>query len=245
MNAVAAATAPSIDLRLGDCLDRATGLPAGDAASVDVTITDPPFDARTHRAAIEVGDWRRGRRAIDGALPFSPLAESQLLATAAHLARVTRRWIIVFAGECQLDLWRRALEAGGARFVRFGVVERKNPRPQMSGDRPGVGADLVVIAHASGMRMRWNGRGRPARWTAGVARFDPGGKVHPTQKPLPLMRALVDDFSEPDELVCDPFAGAGTTAVACAQLGRAFVGWERDATYYAAARNRVATAERA
>lgn len=43
------------------------------------------------------------------------------------------------------------------------------------------------------------------------------------------MRELVADLSERGELVCDPYAGSGTAGIACAQLGRRFLGWERDA----------------
>src|SRR5258708_5506613 len=65
--------------------------------AVDVVICDPPFDERTHRAALEVRsvDGRRsmsGRHAV--ALPFAALDDRQLDDVAAHLARVTRRWII-------------------------------------------------------------------------------------------------------------------------------------------------------
>jgi DNA modification methylase len=53
------------------------------------------------------------------------------------------------------------------------------------------------------------------------------------------VRALLEDFSDVGELVLDPFAGAGTTAVACKELGRAFVGWELDAGHHAAALRRL------
>jgi site-specific DNA-methyltransferase (adenine-specific) len=46
------------------------------------------------------------------------------------------------------------------------------------------------------------------------------------QKPLALMDVLVRLFSEPGELILDPFAGSGTTGVAALRLGRRFVGWE-------------------
>src|SRR6266498_3956925 len=104
------------ELRLGDCLD-AAGLPSLPDRCVDVTIADPPFDGRTHRAALEIGDWRQGSRTVSAPLPFAPLDDSTLELVAAHLARITCRWIVVFAGEVHLDKWRRALEAGGARFV--------------------------------------------------------------------------------------------------------------------------------
>jgi DNA modification methylase len=50
---------------------------------------------------------------------------------------------------------------------------------------------------------------------------------------------LVVDFSEPGELVCDPHAGSGTTGIACALLGRRFLGWERDAAVAALAQRRL------
>lgn len=173
-------------------------------------------------------------------LPFAPLDADAIDALAAQFARVARRWIVVFTAERQIETWAAALEVGGARFVRVGIAERTNPRPQLTGDRPGPCADFLVIAHASYGKMRWNGRGRPGRWSAGAARFDPGGQVHPTQKPLALMRALVGDFTEAGDLVLDPFAGSGTCAVACYELGRRFLGYEVNATYNAAAVERLA-----
>jgi len=65
-------------------------------------------------------------------------------------------------------------------------------------------------------------------------------RLHETQKPISLMEELTRDFTDPGELVCDPFAGSGTTGVACKHLGRRFVGWERDPKYYAIALQRIA-----
>lgn len=62
---------------------------------------------------------------------------------------------------------------------------------------------------------------------------------HPTQKPISLMQALVRDFTDPDDLILDPFAGSGTTGVACRRLGRRFIGWERDPKYAEIARSRI------
>jgi site-specific DNA-methyltransferase (adenine-specific) len=209
---------------------------------VDVTISDPPFDKRTHRAALEVGDWRRGRRRVAGTLPFPPITGELMKELAGQLARVTRRWIVVFSAEMQVGQWVTALELAGVRFVRLGVAVRTNPRPQMSGDRPAPAADHVVIGHAVGARLRWNGGGRAARWETPGARYDEGGQVHPCQKGLDLMRQLVEAFSDAGELVLDPFAGVGTTAVACRKVGRRFLGWEIDPAYHSAALRRLAAA---
>ncbi len=224
-----------IRLQHGDAFVRLAALPA---RSVDHIITDPPFDARTHRVAGRTRSLLTEQKAT--ALAFDALSDERISELAGYFARAARRWIVVFAADRQLETWAHALELGGARVVRFGVVERATPMPQVTGDRPGIGCDMVVVGHAKGERMRWNGGGRAAVWKAmsGARDFD-GKPPHPTVKSLDLMRKLVLDFTDLGELVCDPFAGVGTTALACQREGRRFVGWEINPEYQAFALQRL------
>jgi len=64
-------------------------------------------------------------------------------------------------------------------------------------------------------------------------------RFHPTQKPLKIIRDLIKNYSKEEDLVLDPFMGSGTTAVACKQLNRNFVGFELDERYVAIANNRL------
>jgi site-specific DNA-methyltransferase (adenine-specific) len=66
--------------------------------------------------------------------------------------------------------------------------------------------------------------------------------THPTVKPLALMRWLVRLVAYPGDTVLDPFAGSGTTGVACAMEGREFIGIEREAEYIEIARRRIEAA---
>ena len=68
---------------------------------------------------------------------------------------------------------------------------------------------------------------------------DTGETLHPTQKPVALVSALVRMFSNPDELVLDNCMGSGTTAVACIRTGRRFVGFENNKTFYNRAQKRI------
>jgi DNA modification methylase len=58
---------------------------------------------------------------------------------------------------------------------------------------------------------------KPVQWYPGK---------HPCEKPLDLMRHIVEASSRPGETVLDTFAGSGSTAIACGELGRVFVGCE-------------------
>lgn len=62
---------------------------------------------------------------------------------------------------------------------------------------------------------------------------------HPTEKPLGFIRKLVLVSSNPGELVLDPFMGSGTTAVACLETGRKFLGFETNPDYIAMALKRL------
>ena len=65
--------------------------------------------------------------------------------------------------------------------------------------------------------------------------------LHPTQKPTKLMQALIALTTKPGQIVLDPFAGSGTTAVAARNLGRHFIAYEINAKYAAAFRERLET----
>jgi len=61
---------------------------------------------------------------------------------------------------------------------------------------------------------------------------NPINKIHPTQKPVELMRYYVENSSNVGDLVLDPFMGSGATGFACKQCKRNFIGIELDKTYY-------------
>jgi site-specific DNA-methyltransferase (adenine-specific) len=233
------------ELRLGDCLGP-EGLATLADKSVDHVICDPPFASEIYERTRK-NPARHTNRA--GANVVSPgllslsrgeigTLDSVLEPAMREIARVTRRWALVFCDVESLHLVKAALVEAGMRWVRTGAWTKPDAMPQFSGDRPAQGFEACAIAHAADIKLRWNGGGMPALWnheiSKGIARPD-----HPCPKPIALMDQLVRDFTDPGELICDPFAGSGTTGVACKRLGRRFIGWERDPEFHAAAVKRL------
>lgn len=64
-------------------------------------------------------------------------------------------------------------------------------------------------------------------------------KVHPTQKPVPLLERLISIFTDPGDVVIDPCAGSGTTLLAAANLKRKAYGFEVNKEFYRGAKERV------
>jgi len=69
----------------------------------------------------------------------------------------------------------------------------------------------------------------------------PNQMIHPTQKPVDLIKFLVEKSSNEGEIVLDPFMGSGTTAIACESSGRNWIGIEIDDTIVARAKDRIAS----
>jgi len=65
------------------------------------------------------------------------------------------------------------------------------------------------------------------------------GKQHPTQKPVDLMEWCINHLPKDTQTILDPFMGSGTTGVACAKMGRKFIGIELDEDYFNIACERI------
>lgn len=66
-----------------------------------------------------------------------------------------------------------------------------------------------------------------------------GNKLHPTEKPVELLKHLILNSTKEDEIVLDPFVGCGSTAIACKLTGRQFIGYEIDKKYYDVAMSEI------
>lgn len=223
----------------GDCLDVLPTL-----AQVDAVITDPPYEAEAHTKGRRLlGEQTNGTRTVEyGALDFEAMTE-EVRERSTDMARfICSGWMLTFCQAEAVAKWRDSHESAGAKYKRAMVWLKPDGAPQFTGDRPGMGYESIVTSWCGQGRSRWNGGGRHGVFTH-AQRDDNTRKEHMTQKPLALMRELVTLFTNPGETVLDLFMGSGTTGVACVQLGRSFVGIERDPKYFDIACRRIEQAQ--
>lgn len=186
----------------------------------DMVLTDPPYSPHVHE---HFGKERRNDGGkVQEALRFPPMTPELIGTFATEYVRISKGWILSFADFYTSPVWGRAIEDAGGAWVRTGQWVKTNPKPQMTGDRPACGAEDILIGHASPDTLEgrrawdWNGRGKAAIWR-GPADRNP---IHPNQKPLWLVQALLGMFAPANALVLDAFFGSGTTAIAALQTER-------------------------
>lgn len=221
-------------LHEGDCMDLLASLPD---ATVDAVVTDPPYgtnEAGRSKVVIRAGAVESFAHAWDTEAPTAWLAE------AARVLRPGGAVLSFTDAKAVGDLWR-AGEVAGLRPLQLFHWAKPDcpptPRPNFAS-----AVESGVFFRSPGKVLAWNGGG----WArniieAPLAHKESDGQTrhHPTEKPVRVMRWLVGLVTPPDGLVLDPFAGSGTTGVACLRDGFRFVGAEVDPVFAATARKRL------
>ena len=95
--------------------------------------------------------------------------------------------------------------------------------------------DMIIFA----TKERHILKGRRPKDVVRVKRVDADKLVHPTQKPIELIRQLIVNSSNKQDIVLDCYSGSGVVAVACKQLNRNFIGFEISKEYCDIAENRL------
>jgi site-specific DNA-methyltransferase (adenine-specific) len=96
--------------------------------------------------------------------------------------------------------------------------------------------------------LAWTSFKKPAqvfnsRWHGFIRDSKEDRVAHPTQKALDVMKWCVEEFSKEGELICDPFAGSGTTGVACKNLNRNYILIEKEPEYCGIIKKRLQEAK--
>lgn len=199
----------------GDCIGIMRGMNEG---SVDFILTDPPYlvNYRDHSQRSVVND--------DNDAWLFPAYE-QTYRVLKH-----RSFCVTFYGWHKTDLFMTAWKQAGFRVVGH-IVFRKT---YASSSR------YLRYRHEPAYLLA---KGRPP-----PPAFPPpdvldwtytGNRLHPTQKPLGILRPLIEAFSPPGGTVLDPFCGSGSTLVAASELGRHAIGIELDAVHHRTASQRL------
>ena len=125
------------------------------------------------------------------------------------------------------------------------VFYKKQPiyNPQMQEGKPYTDKPrkrtMGVINDAIGMKKEIENKGE--RFPSSIQKYSNGNNktIHPTQKPLELIKYLIKTYSNENDMVLDNTMGVGTTCLGAKELNRKFIGIEKEVKYYELAVGRV------
>jgi len=197
-------------LYLGDCMDI---LPTLD--KVDAVITDPPYGIGIDRAMAASSGRIVGKGVAKGTYVASGWDDAPMSLDLANLIMSKGEKIIFWGGNYY------GLPASQCWLVW----------------------DKRVNGHFADCELAWTNMSKPVRkfewmWNGMLRQGKEQRNGHPTQKPLALMSWCIEQADNP-ETILDPFMGSGTTGLAAIQMGRKFIGIEREPRYFEIACKRI------
>lgn len=213
-----------VTLHCGDCLDLLPSI-----GPVDHVMSDPPYEDELHAGAKEQRITRSDGRQMHGDLGFVGI-NSTRGAVSSACVEASSGWLILFTLAEGVRAWRDDIQSAGGKWDTTLAWIKPDASPRFNGQGAARGFENAVTAWCGPGYRKWNGGGKRGVYTHLVNHGRQG--EHPTEKPVSLMCELVGDFTQPGQLVCDPFMGSGTTGIACVKLGRQFVGIEKDPRWF-------------
>jgi len=227
-----------------DCLE---GMKYIDDKSIDMILCDLPYGTTKCKWDIVIPFeplWEQYERIIKdngaivlfGSQPFT----SALVMSNLKLFRYELIWQKTLATNFMLVKKQPA-----KKHENILVFYKKQPtyNPQMEIGKPYKDKPrkrtVGIHGNAETIKKAINNEG--TRYPSSVQLFSNGnnGNVHPTQKPVELCEYLIKTYTNENELVLDNCIGSGTTAIACINTNRNYIGFELDKEYYEIAKNRI------
>lgn len=222
-----------LDLRLGDCLEVMKDIPSN---SIDLVVTDCPYRIvqggctkgayNNKNNKNDIANMKSGKLFDNNDIEF----KEWLPDLYRVLKKGTHCYIMINARNLK-ELQQEA-EKVGFIYQNLLVWKKNNATP----NRYYLNSCEFILMLRKGKARNINNMG-----TKNILEIPNiiGDKKHPTEKPIELMKVLIENSSNNNDNVLDPFMGSGSTGVACKELNRNFIGIEIDETYFNIAKKRI------
>lgn len=203
-----------------DCV---AGMKNMESGSVDLVVTDPPY----------LVNYKTGRRK-DKTHRFNKVIlnddnEQLIINYINECYRILKNnsAMYMFCSSDKVDFFKQQLEK---KFkIKNMIIWVKNNHT--AGDLKGsFGRKYEIIFLVVKGKKHFNGKRLTDIW--GFDKVSGKNQLHQNQKPLDLIKQCIEKHSDKGDLVFDGFAGSGTTAIACKELERNFIGFELDKGYF-------------
>lgn len=220
----------------GDCLEVMNDLTVLDV-KFDAIITDPPYNISRDnnfktmgRAGIDFGEWDK---------------DFDLTGWISHCEPLLKKGgnIVIFNDWKNMSYIVNELEENGFEIKDLIRWKKQNPMPRNRDRRFITDYEVAVWAVKKGGKWTFNRLDdkyeRPEIVCGITSKSEKLNGVHPTQKPIEVMKWLIERLTNEGDVVLDPFMGSGSTGVACIGTNRKFTGIELDENYFKIANKRM------
>lgn len=219
-----------IDLRCGDCLTMLKTIPD---KSVDLIVTDPPYIIETSGGGIYNDADKQYVKELNG---IKDGFSDNIL---DEMCRVMKKInVYFFCSQKQIIPLTNYFVTNRKCNWNLITWHKSNPVPAC-GNKYLTDTEYILFFREKGVRINGEFKTKFTYYVTPINQSDKKKYGHPTIKPLHIVKNLVINSSNENEVVLDPFMGSGTTGVVCKELSRNFIGMELNEDYFEIAKKRI------
>ena len=227
-----------IDLRQGDCLEVLKSMPS---ESIDLIVTDPPYKTTSRGNAGNSGGMLQKEINKKGQVFNFNDIDCEKYASEFYRVLKYGSHCYIMTNHINLIHILNTFTANGFHFIKSLIWDKGN---KIMGQYY-MSQFEYILFFRKGKGIKINNCGTSDILSVPNKKLkDTNGKnLHDTEKPVNLMKILIENSSAENELVLDPFMGIGSTGIACMNTNRNFIGIELDQKYFEIAKERIYKAQ--
>jgi site-specific DNA-methyltransferase (adenine-specific) len=228
----------NIELYQGDCLEVMLSLKN---ESVDIIVTDPPYPVTSKGNVGNTGGMLRSKKFMNGKVFNYNDIDCEKYASEFYRVLKDGSHCYVMTNHKNLIHMLNTFTNCGFHFVKSLIWDKGNKI--MGHYYMSAFEYILFFRKGKGKRINYCGTSDILSVPNKKLKAENGKNLHDTEKPVELMKILIDNSSQKNEIVLDPFMGIGSVGVAAKQLNRKFIGIELDNTYFEIAKKRIEEAK--
>ena len=222
-----------IKLLQGDCLELIKDIPDG---SVDLIVTDPPYKITPRGNYGTFGGMMKTKQSMKGKIfNENDINISQFINEFYRVLKNNTHCYIMTNDKNLLEYMNEIVKAGFI-ITKLLIWNKQN---KICGQFYMTQKEYIIFCR------KGKAKGIKNCGTADILEIpnkktkNNGKNLHDTEKPIELMKVLIENSSNENDVVLDAFMGVGSTGIACAETNRNFIGIELDNKYFEIAKQRI------
>ena len=205
--------------------------------SINLIVTDPPYRLTSRGKVGTMGGYWKEDKARKGTIFENNNISCKDYLPEFYRVLKDKTILYIMTNNVNLKEMLNVATDCGFHFVKSLIWEKGN---KICGTYY-MGCFEYILLFRKGGDRPINNCGTPDILKVPIKKLkgEDGKNLHDTEKPVELMKILIENSSDEGDIVLDPFMGIGATAIACKETNRNFIGYEIDPKYYNIANKRI------
>ena len=214
------------------CMDCLEGIRQIESGTVSLVIADPPYELQQYSGAGAFG--RKNRDYYQGIDHLQSGVSNEVLEECLRVCKHPNMYVF-----CSKDQLPQLLGFALNHKLKYDLLTWHKTNPVPTCNNKYLSDTEYIVFMRDGVNLYGTYETKRKYFITPTNTEDKKAWGHPTPKPVPIIKTLIENSSQTGDIILDPYMGSGTTAIAAIRSNRHYIGFELSKDYYDMACKRI------